>query len=76
VRVAHAKRFLPESGCCFRRGGGRIFYFGPGHKTYPVYHHPGVQRALANAAAWAAGTRRRTDAVRDTVYSPSGWFER
>ncbi|MGL6280067.1 MAG: ThuA domain-containing protein, partial [Gaiella sp.] len=25
-----------RSGCCFRRGRGRIFYFGPGHETYPV----------------------------------------
>ena len=65
-----------RSGCCFRRGGGRIFYFGPGHETYPVYHHPDVQRVLANAAWWAAGTRERTAVAEDTVYSPAGWFER
>jgi len=43
-----------RSGCCWRRGNGKIFYFRPGHETYPIYHTPHVQRVLANAAAWAA----------------------
>ena len=43
-----------RGGCCFRRGRGRIFYFSPGDQDYPVYHHPDVQRVLANAALWAA----------------------
>jgi trehalose utilization protein len=42
-----------RSGCCFHRGRGRIFYFSPGHETYPVYHLPGVQTVLANAVRWA-----------------------
>jgi trehalose utilization protein len=42
-----------RSGCCFYRGAGRIFYFGPGDQDYPVYHHPMVQRVLANAVVWA-----------------------
>ena len=46
-----------RSGCCWRRGRGRIFYFRPGHETHPTYHQPIVQRVLANAAAWAAGPR-------------------
>jgi len=46
-----------RGGCCFRRGLGRIFYFSPGDQDYPVYHHPDVQRVLANAALWAAPTR-------------------
>ena len=29
-----------RSGCCFRRGKGRVFYFSPGHETYPIYHDP------------------------------------
>ncbi len=44
-----------RSGCCYQRGRGRIFYFRPGHETYPTYHHPDVQRVIANAAHWAAG---------------------
>ncbi len=43
-----------RSGCTFQRGRGRIFYFRPGHETYPIYHHPDVQRVIANAARWAA----------------------
>ena len=43
-----------RSGCCFRRGAGRIFYFRPGHETYPTYHRPLVQRVIGNAVRWAA----------------------
>ncbi len=45
-----------RSGCCYTRGQGRIFYFRPGHETYPTYHHPQVQRVIANAVHWAAPT--------------------
>jgi trehalose utilization protein len=43
-----------RSGCCFHRGRGRIFYFRPGHETYPTYHEPLVQQVIANAVRWAA----------------------
>lgn len=43
-----------RSGCCFRRGLGKIFYFCPGHETYPTYYQPEVQQIIRNAAAWAA----------------------
>jgi trehalose utilization protein len=43
-----------RSGCCFRRGAGRIFYFRPGHETYPTYHQPLIQQVIRNAVAWAA----------------------
>jgi trehalose utilization protein len=43
-----------RSGCCFRRGNGRIFYFRPGHESHPTYYHPQVKRVLANAVTWAA----------------------
>jgi trehalose utilization protein len=42
-----------RSGCCWRRGNGSIFYFRPGHETYPTYHDPNVLRVIANAAEWA-----------------------
>ncbi|ATW89745.1 trehalose utilization protein [Halohasta litchfieldiae] len=43
-----------RSGCCYRRGNGRVFYFRPGHETYPVYHNEAVQQVLVNAVDWAA----------------------
>lgn len=43
-----------RSGCCWRRGKGKVFYFSPGDQEYPVYHHPDVQQVLANAVRWAA----------------------
>lgn len=43
-----------RSGCTWERGNGRIFYFRPGHETYPIYHNAQVQRVLVNAAYWAA----------------------
>lgn len=42
-----------RSGCCWRRGNGRVFYFRPGHESHPTYHQPEVQQVLANAVEWA-----------------------
>lgn len=42
-----------RSACTWRRGRGKIFYFRPGHETYPIYFDANVRRVLANAAAWA-----------------------
>lgn len=43
-----------RSGCCFYRGHGKIFYFRPGHETYPIYHNAHVLQVIANAVHWAA----------------------
>jgi trehalose utilization protein len=43
-----------RSGCCFTRGKGRIFYFRPGHETFPTYRQREVQRVIRNAVRWAA----------------------
>ncbi len=43
-----------RSGLTYQRGAGRIFYFGSGHETYPIYHDPAVQTVLRNAVRWAA----------------------
>jgi len=43
-----------RSGCCWERGHGRIFYFQPGHETYPTFHNPEILRVITNAVRWAA----------------------
>jgi trehalose utilization protein len=42
-----------RGGNCWFRGSGRIFYFSPGHETYPIYHHPLIQRVIYNGIRWA-----------------------
>jgi len=42
-----------RSGCTFRRGSGKIFYFRPGHETYPTYYKPEVLKVISNAVKWA-----------------------
>ncbi|GGF95186.1 ThuA domain-containing protein [Paenibacillus abyssi] len=43
-----------RSGCCWNRGQGKVFYFRPGHETFPTYFNKDVQRVIANAVGWAA----------------------
>jgi len=44
-----------RSGCCYRRGNGRVFYFRPGHETYPIYHDDDVRQVLRTRSS---GRRR------------------
>jgi len=44
-----------RSGCTWKRGNGKIFYFRPGHEVYPIYYNQSVRLVLRNAARWAAG---------------------
>lgn len=47
-----------RSGCTFHRGNGKIFYFRPGHETYPTYHNPQVLKIISNGVRWAAPVDR------------------
>lgn len=47
-----------RSGCCYVRGNGKIFYFQPGHETYPTYHNKDVQTVIKNAVRWAEPVNR------------------
>ena len=48
-----------RSGQTWKRGNGNIFYFRPGHETFPIYHHDTVKQILKNAVKWAAPTEDR-----------------
>lgn len=43
-----------RSGCTWQRGAGKIFYFRPGHETFPTYFDKNVQKVIENAVYWAA----------------------
>lgn len=47
-----------RSGCCYRRGNGKIFYFQPGHESYPTYYNKDVQTVIRNAVHWAVSDYR------------------
>jgi trehalose utilization protein len=40
------------SGSIWRVGDGRVFYFRPGHETYPVYRQAEPLQVIANAVRW------------------------
>ena len=62
-----------RSGCTFRRGKGKIFYFSPGDQDYPVYHHTDVRRVIANGVAWArSAVAERAIPFLDRY--PTDWF--
>jgi trehalose utilization protein len=42
-----------RSGVTYKRGNGNIFYFRPGHETYPTYYNKDVCNVLRNAVVWA-----------------------
>lgn len=43
-----------RSGCCWKRGLGKVFYFRPGHEEYPIYYREDITKILTNAVRWAA----------------------
>jgi trehalose utilization protein len=42
-----------------------VFYFRPGHETYPTYHDKNIQHVIANAVRWARPTVRIADALQN-----------
>lgn len=47
-----------RAGCCYQRGNGKVFYFQPGHESFPVYYQAEVQTVIKNAVYWADGNQR------------------
>ena len=48
-----------RSGLLYERGNGKIFYFQPGHETYPTYKVPEVQTIIKNAVRFVAPSYRQ-----------------
>ena len=55
-----------RSGATWQRGHGRVFYFRPGHETYPTYHLSPVQLVITNGVRWARSSVRILDACPST----------
>ena len=47
-----------RSGLIWNLGGGKVFYFRPGHETYPIYRQKIPLKILASAARWMGQTQR------------------
>jgi trehalose utilization protein len=62
-----------RSGCAWKRGNGKIFYFRPGHETFPTYHQPEIRRVISNAVRWLVPEGSRwIDAIPNVRVSPEG----
>ncbi len=48
-----------RSGCLYERVNGKVFYFQPGHESFPTYHVPEVQSIIRNAVRFVAPTFRQ-----------------
>lgn len=59
-----------RSGCTFHRGNGKIFYFQPGHESFPTYKDNNVQTIIRNAVRWAAPVYRADALICPNVYKP------
>jgi trehalose utilization protein len=64
-----------RSGCTFRRGYGKIFYFRPGDQDYPTYHHKDVRRVIANGVRWARTDRPERTRPELLQYETGAFFE-
>lgn len=45
-----------RSGCCWQMGAGRVFYFRPGHETYPTFFDENVRKVIANGVRWCSSS--------------------
>ena len=46
---------LFRSGMLWKVGKGKVFYFRPGHETFPVYFNADVLKIIGNAVEWMGG---------------------
>jgi|YelNatPaOPRAMG01_1025707.scaffolds.fasta_scaffold05348_8 trehalose utilization protein len=54
VSIFEADGAIFRSGLTWKVGKGKVFYFRPGHETYPTYRNENVKRIIKNAVLWVA----------------------
>lgn len=57
-----------RSGLTYKRGAGNIFYFRPGHESYPTYHNEVVQQVITNGVKWAYNSQPK---ITDPTATPN-----
>jgi trehalose utilization protein len=60
-----------RSGSVWNLGKGRVFYFRPGHETYPVYKNPVVLKIIDNAVRWLGTEASISNAGESAKAAPS-----
>lgn len=63
-----------RAGCCYKRGHGRIFYFQPGHESFPIFYNPDVITVIKNAVNWAKPIYRVNELGAPCVRKPLETF--
>jgi trehalose utilization protein len=43
-----------RQGLVWTIGKGKVFYFQPGHETYPIFFDENVRKIMLNAVSWMA----------------------
>ena len=61
-----------RSGVLYERGNGKIFYFQPGHETFPTFKVPEVQSIITNAVRYVAPNYRQVTGCPHTRKIDSG----
>jgi trehalose utilization protein len=46
-----------RQGMVWTVGKGRVFYFQPGHETYPIFFDANIRKLMCNAVEWAGGKK-------------------
>lgn len=59
-----------RSGCCWQKENGKVFYFQPGHETFPTYHNEQILKVIKNAINWAKPNFRVEELVCPHVKKP------
>jgi hypothetical protein len=47
-----------RSGSAWNVGLGKVFYFRPGHETYPVFKNPVALQVIENAVRWLGSSKK------------------
>lgn len=59
-KLADGSREWSRQGLTWTIGKGRVFYFQPGHETYPIFYQKEIQQIMRNAVQWCAPDRMIT----------------